>query len=71
VPRGSYSGYRPEIANLLLTTGPGRLADAARLSPLKDRHVNFPGRYRFSIRDDEGSGKDLRPMRDPKDTDEE
>nr|WP_202512091.1 hypothetical protein [Streptomyces sp. SID3343] len=35
--------------------GPGhdiKDEDVARLSPLKDRHANFLGRYRFSFRDD-------------------
>lgn len=38
--------------------------DVARLSPLKDRHINFPGRYLFSIKDS-GPGQGLRPFRAP------
>ncbi|WP_328504762.1 transposase [Streptomyces sp. NBC_00457] len=38
--------------------------DVARLSPLKDRHVNFLGRYLFNIKAS-GPGKGLRPFRDP------
>jgi TnpA family transposase len=36
--------------------------DAARLSPLKDRHVNFHGRYAFEAT---SPGSGLRPLRDP------
>jgi hypothetical protein len=38
--------------------------DVARLSPLKDRHINFLGRYQFHIHDS-GPGQGLRPLRDP------
>ncbi|MFF9221169.1 Tn3 family transposase [Streptomyces viridosporus] len=38
--------------------------DVARLSPLKDRHVNFLGRYLFNIAAS-GPGRGLRPLRDP------
>jgi TnpA family transposase len=38
--------------------------DVARLSPLKDRHINFLGRYRFNIQAG-GPGQGLRPVRDP------
>ncbi|RUP63613.1 Tn3 transposase DDE domain protein [Streptomyces sp. NP10] len=38
--------------------------DVARLSPLKDRHVNFLGRYLFNITAS-GPGQGLRPFRDP------
>ncbi|MHA5054362.1 NAD(P)/FAD-dependent oxidoreductase [Streptomyces sp. SD15] len=38
--------------------------DVARLSPLKDRHVNFLGRYLFNIQDS-GPGQSLRPLRHP------
>lgn len=38
--------------------------DAARLSPLKDRHINFLGRYLFNIKDS-GPGRGLRLLRDP------
>lgn len=43
--------------------------DVARLSPLKDRHINFLGRYLFNIKAT-GPGQGLRPFRDP-DADEE
>ncbi|MER5618514.1 Tn3 family transposase, partial [Streptomyces sp. NPDC002215] len=33
--------------------------DVARLSPLKDRHINFLGRYRFNVQDRE-AGQGLR-----------
>ncbi|WP_406097334.1 hypothetical protein [Kitasatospora purpeofusca] len=36
----------------------------ARLSPLKDRHINFLGRYLFNIKAS-GPGQGLRPFRDP------
>lgn len=36
----------------------------AGLSPRRDRHVNFLGRYRFSSGDEE-PGEGLRPLRDP------
>ncbi len=36
----------------------------ARLSPLKERHVNFPGRCPFDIVAS-GAGSGLRPLRDP------
>ena len=35
-----------------------------RLSPLKDRHINFLGRYHFEFRSS-GPGQGLRPLRDP------
>jgi hypothetical protein len=38
--------------------------DVARLSPLKDRHINFMGRYQFNFAAD-GPGEGLRPLRDP------
>lgn len=38
--------------------------DIARLSPLKDRHINFMGRYLFNIKAS-GPGQGLRPLRDP------
>jgi hypothetical protein len=38
--------------------------DVARLSPLKDRHINFLGRYLFNIKA-VGPGQGLRPPRDP------
>jgi hypothetical protein len=41
-----------------------RCEDVARLSPLKDRHINFLGRYLFNIKAS-GPGQDLRPFRDP------
>lgn len=36
----------------------------ARLSPLKDRHINFMGRYQFKFAAG-GTGEGLRPLRDP------
>jgi TnpA family transposase len=39
--------------------------DVARLSPLKDRHINFLGRYQFNFAAS-GPGEGLRPVRDPK-----
>ena len=36
-------------------------ADAARLSPLVDSHVNMLGRYAFT----QPPGEGLRPLRDP------
>jgi hypothetical protein len=38
--------------------------DVARLSPLKDRHINFLGRYLFNIKAST-PGQGLRPLRDP------
>ncbi|WSJ62162.1 transposase [Streptomyces sp. NBC_01310] len=38
--------------------------DVARLSPLKDRHINFLGRYLFNIKAS-APGQGLRPFRDP------
>ncbi|MFJ8075523.1 hypothetical protein ACIQ7Q_16675 [Streptomyces sp. NPDC096176] len=38
--------------------------DVARLSPLKDRHVNFLGRCLCNIKA-RGPGRGLRPFRDP------
>jgi hypothetical protein len=42
-------------------------ADLARLSPLGFRHVNFLGRYAFTLPEPSR----LRPLRDPEGTDEE
>jgi hypothetical protein len=36
--------------------------DVARLSPLKDRHINFHGRYAFEAT---SPAAGLRPLRDP------
>lgn len=38
--------------------------DVARLSPLKDQHINFLGRYQFNIAAS-GPHSGLRPLRDP------
>ncbi|WP_430981037.1 hypothetical protein [Streptomyces luteoverticillatus] len=38
--------------------------EVARLSQLKDRHINFLGRYLFNIKAS-GPGQGLRPLRDP------
>lgn len=38
--------------------------DIARLSPLKNRHINFLGRYLFNSKDS-APGQGLRPFRDP------
>ncbi|MGY0065645.1 hypothetical protein ACWZEH_02115 [Streptomyces sp. QTS137] len=38
--------------------------DVARLSPFKDRHLDFLGRYRFGIKTGR-PGQGLRPFRDP------
>ena len=38
--------------------------DVARLSPLKDRHINFLGRYQFNFAAS-GPRHGLRPLRDP------
>ncbi|MET8601345.1 hypothetical protein [Streptomyces althioticus] len=35
-----------------------------RLAPLRDRHINFLGRYLFNITAS-GPGQGLRPFRDP------
>ncbi|MFK0113580.1 Tn3 family transposase [Streptomyces sp. NPDC091217] len=43
--------------------------DVARLSPLKDRHINFLGRYLFNLAAS-GPGQDLRPFRDPNATED-
>ncbi len=40
---------------------PVREADAARLSPLVDAHLNVHGRYTFTA----PTGEGLRPLRDP------
>jgi Tn3 transposase DDE domain len=40
---------------------PASEADAARLSPLIDAHLNVHGRYAFTP----PTGHDLRPLRDP------
>ncbi len=47
--------------------------DVARLSPLKDRHINFMGRYQFNFAATSPQ-QGLRPLRDPaapQDTDED
>jgi hypothetical protein len=38
--------------------------DVVRLSPIKDRHINFLGRYLFNIKTS-SPGQGLRPFRDP------
>ena len=43
-------------------------ADVARLSPLLHEHINMLGRYSFSVPDAVAKGE-LRPLRDPADTD--
>ena len=44
-----------------------QMSDVARLSPLGFRHVNFLGRYAFTLPE---PGR-LRPLRDPESADEE
>jgi TnpA family transposase len=44
--------------------------DVARLSPLKDRHINFLGRYLFNIKAS-WPGQGLRPFRDQEVVDDE
>lgn len=44
--------------------------DVAWLSPLKDRHINFLGRYPFNIKAS-GPGQGLRPFRDPEGAEDE
>ncbi|MFJ9473091.1 hypothetical protein [Streptomyces caniferus] len=51
-------------AQLALRTIKERGEDVARLSPLKDRHINFLGRYLFNIKDS-CPGQSLCPFRDP------
>jgi TnpA family transposase len=43
-------------------------ADVARLSPLLHEHINMLGRYSFSVPDAVAKGE-LRPLRDPADSD--
>jgi hypothetical protein len=45
----------------LRATGDVDDADAARLSPLADKHINMLGRYAFAP----PAGPALRPLRDP------
>ena len=40
-------------------------ADLARISPLAHRHINFLGRYAFTIPDSVARGE-LRPLREPR-----
>ncbi|WTJ48512.1 transposase (plasmid) [Streptomyces atratus] len=42
--------------------------DMARLSPLKNAHINFLGRYLFNIAAS-GPAQGLRPLRDPDEAD--
>jgi len=44
--------------------------DVARLSPLGFDHINMLGRYAFILPDQIARGE-LRPLRDPKNTDDE
>jgi hypothetical protein len=44
--------------------------DVARLSPLRDRHINVLGRYRFNIQAS-GPGQGLGPLRAPDAPDDE
>ena len=44
--------------------------DLARLSPLGNKHFNMLGRYHFDVSDSVLRGE-LRPLRDPKEADED
>ncbi|MFF5206410.1 hypothetical protein [Streptosporangium sp. NPDC000396] len=66
-------GLRPTSGNLKSGTPPdgrpfkvliNKDDDVARLSPLKERHINFLGRYLFNIKAG-CPGHGLRPFRDP------
>ncbi len=57
--------YMSAILSLLREMGHDVLdADVARISPLKVRHINVLGEYKFSLHPDLLEG-DLRPLRDP------
>jgi TnpA family transposase len=57
--------YMSAVLNLLRAMGHEVLdADVARVSPLKTRHINVFGEYKFSLHPDVLEG-DLRPLRDP------
>jgi hypothetical protein len=54
----------PAVAQLRAEGHEIKDEDVARLSPLKDRHINFLGRCLFNIKAS-GPGQGLRPFRDP------
>lgn len=57
--------YMQEVVRQLEKEGnAAEPADQARLSPILWRHINFLGRYDFSLPDDVASGN-LRPLRNP------
>jgi hypothetical protein len=57
--------YIQETVRQLSATGtPPLAADIARLSPISWRHINFLGRYDFSLPDAVANGG-LRPLRKP------
>lgn len=66
----SVDGLRFVVPVKSINTGPSpkyygiKDEDVARLSPLKDRHINFLGRYLFNIKAS-GPGQGLRPFRAP------
>ena len=57
--------YMQEAVRQLGDAGtPALPADIARLSPISWRHINFLGRYEFSVPDAVANGG-LRPLRQP------
>jgi hypothetical protein len=67
---GGVGGADAAVAQLCEEGHEIRDEDIARLSPLKHRNLNVPGRYSFQLPDLPGG---LRPLRDPdapEDTDE-
>ena len=61
--------YMEAALNQLRVEGyPVRDEDVARLSPLLHEHINMLGRYSFSVPEAVANGE-LRPLRNPADTD--
>jgi len=59
------AGYMQEAVRQLGDAGtPALPADIARRSPISWRHINFLGRYDFSVPDAVANGG-LRPLREP------
>ncbi|WP_374986928.1 Tn3 family transposase [Streptomyces fradiae] len=61
---------RPAVARLRAEGHDIKDEAVARLSPLKDRHIDLLGRYLFNIKAS-GPDRGLRPLRDPNAPDED
>ena len=68
--RPGRAGQRQSQRVAGIQSGPQRVSDVARLSPLLHEHINLPGRYDFTLPTGIAAGE-LRPLRDPTNLEEQ